>query len=302
MHPTDSVRLPSIDISPPQSQPPGSVDGRLRITEQGEMVQAKFGLTSLACRNLEVYTTAVLLATMSPPKPPRCESWRDIMDSLAKISCESYRATVHEDPIFVPYFRHATPEEELGNLNIGSRPARRRAAQAGVESLRAIPWIFAWTQNRLILPAWLGFSAGLAQLTKEGHKDDLKAMYREWPFFQSTVDLVEMILAKCDMRISKIYEEVLVSDPTERALGERLRHEYHETVRCINEVTGHSHLLSNNRTLSRLIHMRAPYIDPINVLQVEVLRRLRIDPENTRLRDALLISINGLAAGMRNTG
>ena len=278
---------------------------------------------------------------------------------LAEKSCDAYRAVVHRDPAFVSYFRHATPEEELGNLNIGSRPSRRRPAAGGVETLRAIPWIFAWcgparlrrgacagviatasnsmsldrrTQNRLILPAWLGFSAALRQAFAEGHKEELQQMYREWPFFKSTVDLVEMVLAKADMRICKLYEDVLVHDPSERALvrglqahmtgahhqpaltgsdpsppapfpqGDKLRRDYTEAVSCILQVTGHGCLLDNNRTLRKLIQTRAPYIDPINILQVEILRRLRTDPENQRLRDALLISINGIAAGMRNTG
>ncbi|PNW85106.1 hypothetical protein CHLRE_03g171950v5 [Chlamydomonas reinhardtii] len=285
-----------------QSQPPGSVEGTFRITEQGEMVQAKFGISGVALSQLETYTTAVLLATMRPPSPPRREEWRAVMEMLSRVSCESYRNIVHHSPLFLRYFKHATPEAELGNLNIGSRPARRRNKDASISTLRAIPWIFAWTQNRLILPSWLGIGAALTAAMTQGHLPTLQAMYREWPFFGSTVDLIEMILAKTDPRIAALYEEVLVNDPEEKKLGAELRERLQRCQGAILKVTGHENLLSNNPTLSKLISMRSPFVDPINILQVEVLRRLRQDPNNMRLRDALLISINGIAAGMRNTG
>ncbi|BDA47382.1 probable phosphoenolpyruvate carboxylase [Coccomyxa sp. Obi] len=284
-----------------QSQPPGSVQGSLRITEQGEMVQTKFGIPAVAGRQMEVLSTAVLLATLSPPKPPRKPEWRALMDQLSKISCEAYRSFVFQHPDFVPYFRAATPEEELANLNIGSRPARRKTG-GGVETLRAIPWIFAWTQTRLVLPAWLGVGTALQTLSKEGKKADLREMYQEWPFFQSTIDLIEMILAKADMRIAELYDQQLVADPSQRALGAAIRERFMATVQSILQVTGHQHLCQNNPTLRRLIEMRNPYIDPINILQVEILRRLREDPDDRSLRDALLVTINGIAAGMRNTG
>ncbi|KAG2450080.1 hypothetical protein HYH02_000184 [Chlamydomonas schloesseri] len=285
-----------------QSQPPGSVEGTFRITEQGEMVQAKFGISGVALSQLETYTTAVLLATMRPPSPPRREEWRTVMEMLSRVSCESYRNIVHHSPLFIRYFKHATPEEELGNLNIGSRPARRRNKDASISTLRAIPWIFAWTQNRLILPSWLGIGAALTAAMSQGHLPTLQAMYREWPFFGSTVDLIEMILAKTDPRIAALYEQVLVADPEERKLGAELRERLQRCQGAVLKVTGHEALLSSNPTLRKLISMRSPFVDPINILQVEVLRRLRKDPNNMRLRDALLISINGIAAGMRNTG
>ncbi|KAK9905656.1 hypothetical protein WJX75_003995 [Coccomyxa subellipsoidea] len=284
-----------------QSQPPGSVQGSLRITEQGEMVQTKFGIPAVAGRQMEVLSTAVLLATLSPPKPPRKSEWRGLMDQLSKISCEAYRSFVFQHPDFVPYFRAATPEEELANLNIGSRPARRKTG-GGVETLRAIPWIFAWTQTRLVLPAWLGVGTAVQTLSAQGKKADLREMYQEWPFFQSTMDLIEMILAKADMRIAQLYDEQLVHDPAQRALGATIRERFLATVQAVLQVTGHQHLCQNNPTLRRLIEMRNPFIDPINILQVEILRRLREDPEDQGLRDALLVTINGIAAGMRNTG
>eukprot|EP00898_Chlorokybus_atmophyticus_P008881 jgi/Chlat1/8995/Chrsp94S08282 len=285
-----------------QSQPPGSVQGSLRITEQGEMVQAKFGIPAVGLRQLEIYTTAVVRATLHPPSTAKNLAWREMMDRLSDISCKSYRGMVYETPNFGPYFHEATPEAELGNLNIGSRPARRKAAKPGdVRSLRAIPWIFAWTQTRLILPAWLGIGDALSEAIQDGHKSTLQEMYQQWPFFQSTIDLIEMILAKVDLRIAGLYDAVLVS-PENKELGELLRNKFKQTVRTVLEVSGHKTLLENNKVLKQLIALRNPFLEPINILQVEILRRLRQEPNNQRLRDALLITINGIAAGMRNTG
>ncbi|KAF5957987.1 hypothetical protein HYC85_005212 [Camellia sinensis] len=283
-----------------QSQPPGSVMGTLRSTEQGEMVQAKFGLPQTAVRQLEIYTTAVLLATLRPPLPPREEKWRNLMEEISKISCQCYRSTVYENPEFLAYFHEATPQAELGFLNIGSRPTRRKSS-VGIGHLRAIPWVFAWTQTRFVLPAWLGVGAGLKGVCEKGHTEDIKAMYKEWPFFQCTIDLIEMVLGKADINIAKHYDEVLVSQ-SRRELGADLRRELLTTEKYVLVVSGHEKLSENNKSLQRLIESRLPYLNPINMLQVEILRRLRRDDDNHKLRDALLITINGIAAGMRNTG
>ncbi|XP_060184100.1 phosphoenolpyruvate carboxylase 4 [Lycium barbarum] len=283
-----------------QSQPPGSVMGTLRSTEQGEMVQAKFGLPQMAVRQLEIYTTAVLLATLRPPQPPREQKWRNLMEDISNLSCKSYRSTVYENPEFLTYFHEATPQAELGFLNIGSRPTRRKSS-GGIGQLRAIPWIFAWTQTRFVLPAWLGVGAGLKGVCDKGHTEDLRAMYREWPFFQSTVDLIEMVLGKADSPIAKHYDDVLVSE-SRRELGAEMRRELLTTGNYVLLVTGHEKLSANNRSLRRLIESRLPYLNPMNILQVEILKRLRRDEDNNKLRDALLITINGIAAGMRNTG
>ncbi|CAA7410323.1 unnamed protein product [Spirodela intermedia] len=284
-----------------QSQPPGSVMGTLRSTEQGEMVQAKFGLPQTAVRQLEIYTTAVLLATLRPPHPPRDLKWRQIMEDISATSCATYRSTVYDNPDFLSYFHEATPQAELSFLNIGSRPTRRKTS-AGIFHLRAIPWIFAWTQTRLVLPAWLGVGAGLRSACEKGHREELMAMYREWPFFQSTVDLIEMVLGKADVPIAEHYDRVLVKEQRRRQLGAALRKEFKATEEYVMVVSGHERLLENNRSLRKLIEGRLPYLNPMNMLQVEILRRLRMDEENNKLRDALLISINGIAAGMRNTG
>ena len=283
-----------------QSQPPGSVVGRLRVTEQGEMIQAKFGLPGLALRTLEIYTSATLEATVAPP-PPAAPSWRARMHALAERSREAYRRLVYEDPRFLSYFRAATPEAELEDLTIASRPARRHADQ-GVESLRAIPWVFSWTQTRLLLPSWLGVGEALEEAIDGGALEELQTMYREWAFFRSTLDLIEMVLAKSDARIAEHYDRQLVP-PDLQPLGTKLRRRLADTAVHVLAVTGRELLLEDNEVLRRSINVRNPYVDPINLVQVELLRRLRSKgSSDERLRHAFLITVNGIAAGMRNTG
>ncbi|HEX6100588.1 MAG TPA: phosphoenolpyruvate carboxylase [Thermoanaerobaculia bacterium] len=277
------------------SQPPGSVDGRLRVTVQGEMIQAEFGLVGIALRTLEVYTTATLDATLAPSPAPRDE-WRTAMQQMADAAARGYRSVVYETPRFVDYFRAATPEAELGEINIGSRPARRGGGKRGVESLRAIPWQFAWTQNRLLLPSWLGVDDALLA----GDPAMLATMMKEWPFFRSTMELIEMVLAKAEARIAAYYDRLLVPGDL-RDLGESLRERLQRTVELVQRVTGHERLLEINHALRRSIDVRNPYVDPINVVQAEVLRRLRHAPDDS-LRDAFITTVNGIAAGMRNTG
>ena len=282
-----------------QSQPPGSIDGRLRVTEQGEMIQSKFGIPGIALRTLEVYTTAVAEATLRPSPMPDPE-WRRCMEALSQTAMAAYRQVVQDDTRFVPYFRAATPEAVLGELNIGSRPARRRA-DVGVDSLRAIPWIFAWTQTRLMLPSWLGVGAALEEALRRGQLDDLRTMYHHWPFMQSTLDLIAMVMAKADVRIAACYDEWLVPGNL-RPLGEDLRRRFAAATRAVMAVTGHDDLLATNPMLRRSIDVRNPYVDPLNIVQAALLRRFRDHPEDATLRDALLVTVNGIAAGMRNTG
>ena len=282
-----------------QSQPPGSLDGTIRVTEQGEMIDSKFGLPAIAERTLEVYTTAVLEAALTPASPAP-EAWRALMQQLADTSRTAYRRIVYETPEFLEYFRLATPEVELGRLTIGSRPARRRPG-SGVTSLRAIPWVFAWTQTRLMLPAWLGVGDALHEAIAARQLDELQAMYREWPFFRSTMDLVEMVLAKASPDIAAFYDDRLVPASL-RSLGTELRERLRGTVAATLRVTGHGELLEHNPVLRRSINVRNPYVDPINLVQVEVLARLRDAGDDPALLDAFLVTVNGIAAGMRNTG
>ncbi|MBM76569.1 MAG: phosphoenolpyruvate carboxylase [Proteobacteria bacterium] len=282
-----------------QSQPPGTIQGSLRITEQGEMIQSKFGLHEIALRTFEDYFSSVVNATALPSAPPKPE-WRSAMELLAGHSVIGYREIVRNHPNFVPYFRSATPEQELGALNIGSRPARRKKG-GGVESLRAIPWVFAWTQTRLLLPSWLGSGVALNQLLDSEHKDVLLEMAQEWPFFRSTLDLISMVLAKALPDIAQYYEERLVPSDLHN-LGKELRSRYHKAVEGILITTQKERLLEDNLTLERSIELRNPYVDPINLIQAELLHRIRSNNSDDQLKDALLITINGIAHGMRNTG
>jgi phosphoenolpyruvate carboxylase len=281
------------------AQPPGSVDGRLRVTEQGEVIQSKFGQPGIALRSLELTTTAVLEATLLPPQKPE-PRFREAMDALSDVALARYRGVVREEPQFVRFFRQATPEPELGSMLIGSRPARRAKSDAGIETLRAIPWVFAWTQTRLILPAWLGVEAALAHALTGPLRDVVKEMDSDWPFFHATLDLVEMVLAKADAGVAEVYDRVLVDEDL-RPLGVKLRGYLDEAVARVCELRETDRLLARSPVLSTSIATRNPYVDPLNMLQAELLRRVREKPDE-KLEEALRITINGVAAGMRNTG
>ena len=282
------------------SQPPGSVTGRFRTTEQGEMIRFKFGLPELAEQNLNLYLAAVLEATLSPPPMPR-PHWRALMDQLADDGVRAYRAVVREHPRFVEYFRQATPETELGRLPIGSRPARRRSG--GIETLRAIPWIFAWTQTRLMLPAWLGWEAALCGALARGQGEQLAEMRRDWPFFATRIDMLEMVLAKADADIAQRYDARLVDDALQ-PLGAELRDRLTQVVSAVLQITGQDELMAHSPETQEAFSLRNTYLDPLHLLQMELLHRSRQSPEPSEgaLEQALLVSVAGIAAGLRNTG
>ncbi len=282
------------------SQPPGSVAGRFRTTEQGEMIRFKFGLPDIAEQNLNLYLAAVLEATLLPPPAPE-PAWRELMDRLASDGVAAYRAVVREHPQFVDYFRQATPEQELGRLPLGSRPAKRRAG--GVESLRAIPWIFAWTQTRLMLPAWLGWEQALGSALQRGEGELLAQMREQWPFFRTRIDMLEMVLAKADGNIAQLYDERLV-EPGLRPLGEHLRGLLSQAVAAVLSLTGQSKLLAHNSETLEFISVRNTYLDPLHLLQAELLARgrSRENQAESPLEQALLVSVAGIATGLRNTG
>jgi phosphoenolpyruvate carboxylase len=257
------------------------------------MIQAEFGLVGIALRTLEIYTTATLDATLAPPESPRDE-WRALMDRMAGAAAREYRQVVYETPEFLDYFRAATPEQELAEINIGSRPARRGASKTSVESLRAIPWQFAWTQNRLLLPSWLGVDGGVEA------DDAVQKMFDQWAFFRSTIELIEMVLAKAEPQIAAYYDRLLVPDAL-KPIGEDLRARLSRATDIILRITRHRRLLENNPVLRRSIDVRNPYVDPINIVQAEILRRWR-ETGDDALRDAFVVTVNGIAAGMRNTG
>jgi phosphoenolpyruvate carboxylase len=283
-----------------QSQPSGSIDGTLRVTEQGEMIHALFGLPDIALRTMEVYTTGMLESWLRPSPPPRAE-WRECMERLSSDACALYRRNVYELPPFLEYFRTSTPAPELEELTIGSRPARRGGGNGGVTTLRAIPWQFAWTQTRLLLGSWLGLEEAFSRAFERGEADSLRGMYRDWTYFRSAVDLFEMVLAKADARIAAEYDRQLVPMHL-LPLGGELRERLALAIRTVLDVTQHGELLEENPVLRRSISVRNPYVDPINLVQVGLVRRIRHGEADPRLRHAFMVTVNGIAAGMRNTG
>ncbi|MCC5827430.1 phosphoenolpyruvate carboxylase [Alkalimonas sp.] len=283
------------------SQPPGSLDGGFRVTEQGEMIRFKFGLPKLAERSLSLYASAVLEGMLLPPPVPK-SSWRRVMTELAESSCQAYRAIVREHPDFVRYFRAATPEQELGQLPLGSRPAKRNP-KGGVESLRAIPWIFAWSQNRLMLPAWLGAGNALQQVLDRGEQAVLAEMQQAWPFFATRLSMLEMVFLKADAEISAYYDQRLV--PAElHALGKQLRQQLAHDQQLLLSLTRHRELMENESWIRESIMLRNTYVDPLHLLQVELLHRQRhqTDTLSPQIQRALMVTIAGIAAGMRNSG
>ncbi|KAG0558515.1 hypothetical protein M758_10G031500 [Ceratodon purpureus] len=313
------------------SQPPDTINGSLRVTIQGEVIEQSFGEEHLCFRTLQRFTAATLEHGMHPPIAPKPE-WRQIMDTMAVASTKEYRSIVFQTPEFVEYFRAATPELEYGRMNIGSRPSKRKP-NGGIESLRAIPWIFAWTQTRFHLPVWLGLGSALREAleTNPGNIALLRRMYNQWPFFRVTIDLVEMVFAKGDPRIAALYDSLLVSDKL-KPLGEELRRKYNETRDLLLRVAGHEDILQGNPTLKQRLRLREPYITALNVQQALVLKKMRdqssqfcaLQNDQTEvkspkraaelvelnpttefppgLEDTLILTMKGIAAGIQNTG
>ncbi|MBB1469751.1 phosphoenolpyruvate carboxylase [Pseudoalteromonas sp. SG41-5] len=284
-----------------RSQPPGSLKGGLRVTEQGEMIRFKFGLPNVALESLNIYAGAVLESNLLPPPEPKDE-WRDVMALISEKSCEHYRNVVRFDEDFVPYFRMATPEQELSKLPLGSRPAKRNP-NGGVESLRAIPWIFAWSQNRLMLPAWLGALTGLQAALEKHGIDTLNEMSQRWPFFRARLEMLEMVFSKADCWLSAHYDDALVEEQY-KPLGEKLRKELKQAISLVQSLSPQQSLLADQPWIKESIGLRNPYTDPLNVLQVELLKRSREAAEGSSgdIDNALMITMTGIAAGMRNTG
>ena len=287
------------------SQPPGSISGAIRVTEQGEMIRFKFGLEGIALQNLEIYTAATLEATLLPPPEPKQE-WRDLMHRMTDLSVQVYRATVRDNPHFVQYLRTVTPELELQMLPLGSRPAKRNVG-GGIESLRAIPWVFAWTQIRLMLPAWLGTGAAINQMIAQGQKPLLDDMLQHWPYFQTLIDMLEMVLSKSDSHVALYYEAHLTDDADLKVLGKQLRQRLQDAVETLLTLKGESKLLSSNEVLDQAMKVRKPYLLPLHLLQAELMKRRRrylaeCTAEQTPVDHALMVSIAGIAAGLRNTG
>lgn len=280
------------------SQPPGTLEGGLRVTEQGETIRYKFGLPKLAVRSLHLYASAILASLIKPQPLPK-QTWRDLMDTMAERSCNIYRDYVCEQADFVTYFRQATPEQEFSSLPLGSRPSKRKS-DGGIESLRAIPWIFAWSQNRLVVPSWLGFGQAIAEIADK-ESNTLEDMLDNWPYFRARVSLTEMVYTKSDSQISKMYDENLV-EPALHPLGDGLRKQLAADKATLLTLLKQTQTLESDQWNLISFQLRQPYLLPLHLLQIEALKRLRKDPKKPLCEQLLMVSMTGIATGMRNTG
>ena len=297
------------------SQPPGTVDGQIRLTEQGEVIASKFGNPEIGRRNLETVVAATLEASLLPHgnAPAQLPAFEETMQSLSDAAMAAYRALVYETPGFTDYFFSSTPIAEIAELNIGSRPASRKLQdpkQRKIEDLRAIPWGFSWGQCRLLLTGWYGFGSAVAahldsapsEAERSRRLAVLKKMHKTWPFFANLLSNMDMVLAKTDLAVASRYAHLVTDKKLRKHVFERIVAEWERTSKVLSEITGKNERLADNPLLARSIKNRFPYLDPLNHLQVELLKRHRAGDTNARLRRGIHLTINGIAAGLRNTG
>ena len=308
------------------AQPPGTVRGQIRLTEQGEVIGSKYANPEIGRRNLETLVAATLEATLLQPTKPATQAFLQAAASLSSSSMAAYRALVYDTPGFTEYFFSATPIREIAELNIGSRPASRKASQR-IEDLRAIPWGFSWGQCRLTLPGWYGFGSAVEAYLNDVHPEPVKKlpiqkkastssartaykerlallqkMVKEWPFFRTLLSNMDMVLAKSDLALASRYSELVTDAKLRKKIFTAIEAEWHRTVAALALITGQKQLLADNASLQRSIRHRFPYIDPLHHLQVELVRRYRAGQADERVQRGIHISINGIAAGLRNTG
>ena len=290
------------------AQPPGTVRGQIRLTEQGEVIGSKYANPEIGRRNLETLVAATLEATLLKPTKQASKAFLDAAAHISQASMDAYRSLVYETPGFAEYFFDATPIREIAKLNIGSRPASRKASQK-IEDLRAIPWGFSWGQCRLTLPGWFGFGSAVEEFLNHPKAADKKAalallqkMYKDWPFFRTLLSNMDMALAKSDLALASRYSELVPDTKLRQKIFNAIEAEWNKTVDALNLVTGEKVRLANNPSLARSIRNRFPYIDPLHHLQIELVRRYRAGKHDDRVQRGIHIAINGIAAGLRNTG
>ncbi|WP_397392900.1 phosphoenolpyruvate carboxylase [Polynucleobacter sp.] len=290
------------------AQPPGTVRGQIRLTEQGEVIGSKYANPEIGRRNLETLVAATLEATLLKPTKQASKAYLEAAAKISQASMNAYRGLVYETPGFAEYFFDATPIREIAKLNIGSRPASRKASQR-IEDLRAIPWGFSWGQSRLTLPGWYGFGSAIQEFLNQPKAADRKAalsllqkMYKEWPFFRTLLSNMDMALAKSDLALASRYSELVSDVKLRKKIFGAIESEWNKTVEALNLVTGEKVRLAKNPSLARSIRNRFPYIDPLHHLQVELVRRYRAGKHDDRMQRGIHIAINGIAAGLRNTG
>ncbi len=289
------------------AQPPGTVRGQIRLTEQGEVIASKYANPEIGRRNLETLVAATLEATLLQPTKPATKAFLEAAAQLSQASMGAYRALVYETPGFTDYFFNSTPIREIAELNIGSRPASRKPSQK-IEDLRAIPWGFSWGQCRLTLPGWYGFGSAVDAFVKAPGEDPkarlalLQKMYRQWPFFRTLLSNMDMVMAKSDLALASRYSELVTDARLRRKVFGAIEAEWQRTAEALTRISGEKQRLAGNTALARSIRHRFPYIDPLHHLQVELVRRWRSGQGNERVQTGIHISINGIAAGLRNTG
>jgi phosphoenolpyruvate carboxylase len=287
------------------AQPPGAVQGQIRVTEQGEVIAGKYSNAEVGRRNLETLAAATLEATLlEGNRPPPPGDYLAVMEELSAHAFRAYRDLVYETEGFDRYFRESTVLEEIASLNIGSRPASRSGRQR-IEDLRAIPWVFSWAQCRLMLPGWFGFGAAVKAWTdaRSGNgMATLQAMHDDWPFFRTVLSNMDMVLAKSDIAIASRYAELVADAKLRQAIFARLRGEWQASIDAVLAITRQQTLLQGNPLLARSIRNRFPYIDPLNHVQIELLRRHRAGDADPGVVQGIHLSINGIAAGLRNSG